>query len=656
MGHNRVVNKRTNKKIIIMTKTTTVASKAFVAIVAAAMVFALVAPAAKAATAEELQAQITALMAQIAALTPGTAPVLTTGGNCAAIPAPLTMNASGASVTALQNYLISNGQSIPAGATGFFGAQTRSAVAAWQTANGVMPAVGYYGPVTAAAMAAKCVPVDPGTGTPTTPTTPGGTTTLKGEASLDRFEIDDADDTDVQEGDEEVEIGMITVEFTDGDAEISRLDIALTDSEGTNSDAWDTFDSVQLMVDGDVIAEVDASSKDDYLGDEDLGIIRFSDLKLIAMEDEEMEITVSATFQDNLDTENLGEWTLAAEAFRFFDADGVATTEDGAPVDVDTATFNIEMAGMNEELKFSLASGNPDSTDIVVDETSSTNDVTILEYTIEAKDGDIELTTLAVMLETSDIINDVVGDIQIDIDGETFNDDSFVGSKANATTTFLFDIDGDVTIDEGDEVTVKVMVDFKRQDTNYSNGSTIKASVVRSLTEAEGADDLEDVDGQFTGSAVGDMHTLVASGILVPVDGVTTSANTTGDNDQTGEFKIEFEVTGVEDDYYITELVGESVSNGIQFLVEVASGTTTASGVLSSTADEETPGVFTVRDGETETFTLTVTVDTSATAQARVTLTEVNYSANVNGVTGAQAYLPTPSSDFRTSYKNINAN
>ena len=68
MGHNRVVNKRTKQKIIIMTKTTTVASKAFVAIVAAAMVFSLIAPAAKAATmtSAELQAQITALMAQIA--------------------------------------------------------------------------------------------------------------------------------------------------------------------------------------------------------------------------------------------------------------------------------------------------------------------------------------------------------------------------------------------------------------------------------------------------------------------------------------------------------------------------------------------------------------------------------------------------------------
>ena len=92
-------------------------------------------------------------------------------------------------------------------------------------------------------------------------------------------------------------------------------------------------------------------------------------------------------------------------------------------------------------------------------------------------------------------------------------------------------------------------------------------------------------------------------------------------------------------------------------MVEVGSGTTTDSGVLSSTADEETDGVFTVREGETETFTLTVTVDTSASTQARVTLSELNYSTNEDGVSATMAvYTPTPASDYRTAYKNINAN
>ena len=90
--------------------------------------------------------------------------------------------------------------------------------------------------------------------------------TLQGEASLETFEVDDADDTDVEEGDEDVEIAVITVEFEDGDAEISRLDLAFTDSEGTDSDAWDVFETISLWVDGDKVAEENADDDADYLG------------------------------------------------------------------------------------------------------------------------------------------------------------------------------------------------------------------------------------------------------------------------------------------------------------------------------------------------------------------------------------------------------
>ena len=62
----------------------------------------------------------------------------------------LTLGSTGADVTALQNWLISKGHTIAAGATGYFGAQTRAALAAWQAANGITPAAGYFGPITRA--------------------------------------------------------------------------------------------------------------------------------------------------------------------------------------------------------------------------------------------------------------------------------------------------------------------------------------------------------------------------------------------------------------------------------------------------------------------------------------------------------------------------
>jgi hypothetical protein len=62
----------------------------------------------------------------------------------------LTIGSRGADVTALQNFLISNGYTIAAGATGYFGSQSKVALAKFQAANSITPAAGYFGPKTRA--------------------------------------------------------------------------------------------------------------------------------------------------------------------------------------------------------------------------------------------------------------------------------------------------------------------------------------------------------------------------------------------------------------------------------------------------------------------------------------------------------------------------
>ena len=74
----------------------------------------------------------------------------------------LTVGSKGADVTALQDALKAGGY-MSASATGYFGALTKAGVIAWQTAKGVTPAAGYFGPKSRAAFG----------GVSTTPTTPG---------------------------------------------------------------------------------------------------------------------------------------------------------------------------------------------------------------------------------------------------------------------------------------------------------------------------------------------------------------------------------------------------------------------------------------------------------------------------------------------------
>lgn len=67
----------------------------------------------------------------------------------------LTLGSEGDDVVALQTALIAKGFTIPAGATGYFGAQTQTALRQYQVANGISPASGYFGPLTRAKLALK---------------------------------------------------------------------------------------------------------------------------------------------------------------------------------------------------------------------------------------------------------------------------------------------------------------------------------------------------------------------------------------------------------------------------------------------------------------------------------------------------------------------
>lgn len=78
------------------------------------------------------------------------------GGSCHLFSADLTLGSTGAEVTALQNFLIGKGYTITAGATGYFGTQTKAALASYQTASGILPSSGYFGPLTRMKVNASC--------------------------------------------------------------------------------------------------------------------------------------------------------------------------------------------------------------------------------------------------------------------------------------------------------------------------------------------------------------------------------------------------------------------------------------------------------------------------------------------------------------------
>jgi peptidoglycan hydrolase-like protein with peptidoglycan-binding domain len=616
------------------------------------MIFSLSTPA-KAQSLEDLQALIAQLQAQIAALTGGS----TGSTSCPVLTQPLTIGSSGASVTALQTYLIADGESIPAGATGYFGTQTQAAVAAWQAKNAVAPAAGYWGPISLAKYNAVCTTTGGGT-------TGGSTSTgdLKGgEASLDNFDAKDGDDTDLQEGQDDAPVMDVTFDVDDGDISIDRVDVAVDpDSGNTETDPWDAFDNVSIWVDGDKIADKDVDSKSDWSKDEPNDgdyRVRLTGLDWVVREGDTAEFTVAFTVANGVvDSSETANWDV------FIPTDGIRAT-DAAGVNQyigdtdDTVSFDIEESGSQDELKVRTSSDDPDATTFSVDSDTRSDWITILAFDLDSEDSinDIQVNSLQVDVDAKDpdgaatTTSNLINDARIVVDGKEVGDATTHYGSGAVTASTTVDLDDDeLTVEAGDRVTVEYQVRIKAMNNSTIEGSTLRASVDSADIDAEGSDDLD--GGQLSGSVTGEEHTFRTQGVsLDPVSDSATVQNAqfTGDVNK-GIFTIKFDVTAFEDDAYIAKTASSTgngtTTAGIGFQVEDANGdavgtTGTTSASVTSTADSS-GSYFLVHEGDTETFTLNVSYDPATGGYYHLQLLNVNYNDDDAAANAHQMALP----------------
>lgn len=648
------------------------ASKASIAFVALAMIFSMVAPAAQAQSNEDLQTMINTLLAQIAALQGqvGQGGTSVASGVCPYTwTRDLNMGSTGADVMKLQQFLNANADTRVAaegaGSVGmeteYYGPATAAAVSKMQVmyrADILTPAAlvnptGYFGPSTRAKANSLCTAapvVTPGeTETETETGSETGSMSLSGEGVLDDVTIESASDEEIEEGSSDAEVATVTFEAVDGDIEISRMDVAFVNS---GVDMWDVLDSVSLWVDGDMIAEMDANDEDDYQSDEKT--LRFSGIDLVAEEDEELEIVIAVSLQNNIDSDDLsdnsGDFSVSVDSVRYFDADGVAETDSSTGDLGDTVVFTVEEAGFDDEVIVKNSSNDPDAATLQVDDSSKSDWYTVFVFDLDTDNSvnDIEVTTLAFDVTTGvEIVEDVIDDAELEIDGVTITDWDFVGATGT-TMSLVFDVDGDVTIDAGDRVEAKLMLRFKSANgTNYASGETVSATVDVAELESEGADDIV-----ADGAASSETHTLLTEGIdttMADSSAVVTSVDS-DDNDY-ATFEIEVEVTAFEQDVYIP-VNGSTISA----IIATSTGTTSVSITLDSSADEVN-GRYEITEGETETITLRYTLVQTATGSntttgARLQLNSIGfYPTSVSAVLTTQTTLP--STDYRTNQVDI---
>ena len=196
-------------------------------------------------TIEQLSAQIAALQAQLVALSGASATPAPSSGSCS-FTRSLTVGSSGDDVKCLQMHLNASGYQVSASGPGspgnetmYFGSLTRAAVAKWQAASGISPAVGYFGPISRAKYDSTFVAAPapaPAPGTPPAPVAVGSGLTVTGAAEQPASQL-------VPEGSARVPfVKAVLTASADGDVTVKTITV---ERKGIADDA--AFDSIILL-------------------------------------------------------------------------------------------------------------------------------------------------------------------------------------------------------------------------------------------------------------------------------------------------------------------------------------------------------------------------------------------------------------------------
>lgn len=579
-----------------------------------------------------------------------------------------TIGSHGSEVMALQTWLIKNGNVIPAGATGYFGAQTKAALASYQTAKGIVPAVGYFGPITRASIAAQggvMTSTTPGcvagamysatTGAmcaTTTTTVPGcavgamysattgaacgstTTTTTTVSGTVGRLtNLSSLGDTtsDIKEGNSMTKLVGVSAEATDGDVSIQRVDasfsIGATSTASSNLDKY--FSTVAVYLDGTKLGSMDPAS-----GDKNGRVwsFRFSGLNGIIKKGMTGNIYVEGTPVSSIGSSESNApitVTIASDGIRAVGSDGISETYGIANGTGNTVTVSTATTGT---LTVTAGSDNPKASQIAVS-SSTTSGVTLLTFNMKAKNADVKVTDLVASFGTSDNnLSDVVQTVKL-MQGSTVLKSKTLGSGTYGTVTFDR---VDQTISKDSTANYSIVADLKGDgigSTGYPDGTTLIAS-----TTVTGWD-VSDVNGDTVSPsavALGNTMTLTATGISVAKGSITTSTTVglTGTGDST-QYSIPFTVTAGDNDVF----VGGTVSTAVTYATTTSStAASTGAGTTNFAASDSISGdiagtAYKVPAGTSRTFTLNVTYVATSTGYTGVVLTGIKYGATSGAIT-----------------------
>jgi len=567
-----------------------------------------------------IEAQIQALLAQLNALK-GTS-VSTT------FTRDLTIGSQGTDVTALQNFLASKGFSVPAGATGYFGTQTKAALASYQAANGIAPAAGYFGPATRAKVNASGSVV-----TPTPTPTPDTTGTLKGgEADLKKYDFR-REDSDGSEGASGVEVATATFDVEGGDIRVERIELtAAATNTSLSKQPWKYFDRLVILADGKQMGTKDVSNRKNWDEVSD-GVYRVNvtGLKQIVRDNKSAELTFVFDISDNIDTANLDQeftFSVANNGIRAVDAAGIQQYTGNAS---DIATFGFS-SEENGKIAIQSSKNDPDTSILVADDAKESDEYAVFAFDLKnSQNADAiinDLTINVADLNGGVSATDVIRRATLKV-GKT----KYVGDVRASSIEFK---DMNLDIDGEDEITPTLFITLVRN----APATSVSFSITGDDIEAEGA--ISGDDSIVTGTQSSETHQVAMAGIVVESVSVAQSSHTPGSSTSAsnGQYTIKFDVTALDEDAYISKTAATSTPSGIQFSIGGNEAYEGAVSALVTSSAKVSGDYYIVREGTTKTFTLTVVLDPTTAGTFYVNATGVTFNSEANFTNSTTFELP----------------
>ena len=547
----------------------------------------------------------------------------------------LTVGSSGADVTALQTALIAAGESIPAGATGYFGSQTQAAVKAYQVAKGIVnPGTGFVGPLTLAVLNGGSVATAPAGVCPTgfvcTAVGGGAVNNTNGDGSITLSSSSYVSSSQtLKKGDMDKPIISATAQATAGNVTVSRFDVHF------NARPWLLFSGVTLKDStGKVLATKQLSSFYDAtevtIGQDYL--VRFDNVNAVVTPGTMTTFVVTANVLAASDKITGQTVTVSIPSGSIRTINGKGYTDSLGYNSGNTTSVTLSSTGSVGDLNTRISASTPDSQTFNISTSNVTTDqvLGVFDVKLQNQSGILNQLSINIGNSVSAATSTLFQNVRLYVDGTAV---AGAYSLAAGQPTFT-NLNIPLTVDVWKSLTIKA--DVLARATAFSASSTIIADSVVGVDNNYNTITLTNASNR-TGN---DLTYVPNAGLsitnITPAKGnVVTASNSSVWG--VAYPSISFTVVNTGDNpIYISKNAN------------VALATTTSSGPDASTTVSyvtasgsvtgDTVAAYLVNSSRTFTYNFTVDNTNGTSAAKKISLTQINYGTGgaVDGTAAGQ--------------------